>query len=43
MKATCHVGATYGLNIGAGSAFAPGTFRSGLPDDLYLYNRAMKP
>jgi hypothetical protein len=36
-------GATYGLNIGTGSAFASGTFWSGLLDDLYFYNRAMKP
>jgi hypothetical protein len=36
-------GATYGLNIGTGSAFAPGTFWSGLLDDLYLYSRAMQP
>jgi Tol biopolymer transport system component len=34
---------TYGLNIGAGSSLAPGTYWSGLIDDLRLYNRAVKP
>ena len=32
-----------GLYIGAGSALAPGTFWSGLIDDVRLYNRAVQP
>jgi len=31
-----------GLNIGAGSTLAPGTFWSGLIDDVRIYNRAVK-
>jgi hypothetical protein len=36
-------GSTTGLTIGAGSALAPGTFWSGLLDDVRLSNRAVKP
>jgi len=32
-----------GLYIGAGSALAPGSFWSGLIDDVRLYDRAVKP
>lgn len=32
-----------GLQIGAGSTLAPGTFFSGLIDDVRVYNRAVKP
>ncbi len=32
-----------GLYIGAGSALEPGTFWSGLIDDVRIYNRAVKP
>jgi hypothetical protein len=32
-----------GMYIGAGSALAPGTFWSGLIDDVRLYDRAVKP
>jgi hypothetical protein len=32
-----------GLHIGAGSTLAPGTFWSGLIDDVRIYNRAVKP
>jgi len=32
-----------GLNIGAASNLAPGTFWSGLIDDVRIYNRAVKP
>jgi len=32
-----------GMYIGAGSTLAPGTFWSGLIDDVRLYNRAVKP
>ena len=32
-----------GLYIGAGSTLAPGTFWSGLIDDVRIYNRAVKP
>ncbi len=32
-----------GLYIGAGSTLAPGSFRSGLVDDVRLYNQAVKP
>lgn len=32
-----------GLQIGAGSALAPGTFWSGLIDDVRIYDRAVKP
>jgi hypothetical protein len=31
------------MYIGAGSTLAPGTFWSGLIDDVRLYNRAVKP
>jgi hypothetical protein len=34
---------TGGLYIGAGSALAPGTFWSGLIDDVRIYDRAVKP
>jgi hypothetical protein len=32
-----------GLYIGAGATLAPGTFWSGLIDDVRIYNRAIKP
>jgi len=32
-----------GLYIGAGNTLAPGTFWSGLIDDVRIYNQAMKP
>ena len=32
-----------GLYIGAGNAMEPGTFWSGLIDDVRIYNRAVKP
>jgi hypothetical protein len=32
-----------GLNIGAGRSLDPGTFWSGLIDDVRIYNRAMTP
>jgi hypothetical protein len=32
-----------GLNIGVGSTLAPGTFWSGLIDDVRIYHRAVKP
>ena len=32
-----------GLYMGAGSTLAPGTFWSGLIDDVRIYNRAVKP
>ncbi len=34
---------TMGLRIGAGNTLAPGTFWSGLIDDVRIYNRAVKP
>jgi hypothetical protein len=34
---------THGLCIGATKNVAPGTFRSGLIDDVRFYNRAVKP
>jgi hypothetical protein len=34
---------TGGLNIGTGSTLAPGTFWSGLIDDVRIYNRVVKP
>jgi hypothetical protein len=36
-------GAYSGLHFGAGSALAPGTFFSGLIDDIRIYNRAVTP
>jgi hypothetical protein len=36
-------GSTNGLYLGAGSTLAPGTFWSGLIDDVRIYNRAVKP
>jgi L-ascorbate metabolism protein UlaG (beta-lactamase superfamily) len=36
-------GATGGLNIGAGGGLAPGSFWSGLLDDVRLYSRAIQP
>jgi Tol biopolymer transport system component len=36
-------GSTNGVNVGTGSGFAPGTYWSGLIDDLRLYNQAVKP
>ncbi len=36
-------GSTTGLTLGAGSTLAPGTFWSGLLDDIRLYNRAANP
>jgi hypothetical protein len=35
--------ASGGLYFGVGSALAPGTFFSGLIDDIRIYNRAIKP
>ena len=32
-----------GLYFGTGSTFAPGTFFSGLIDDVRIYNRAVEP
>jgi hypothetical protein len=32
-----------GLYVGVGKDFAPGTFFSGLIDDVRIYNRAVKP
>jgi hypothetical protein len=32
-----------GLNIGTGNAMAPGTYFSGLIDDVRIYNRALIP
>ncbi len=37
------VGSTTGLYIGAGSTLAPGTFWSGLIDDIRISDRAIKP
>jgi hypothetical protein len=38
------LGSSYeGLNIAAGKNFDPGTFWSGLIDDIRIYNRAMTP
>ena len=37
------VGSAGGLNIGAGKNLAPGTFWSGLIDDVRIYNRAVTP
>jgi len=36
-------GSTRGLYIGAGSTLTPGSFWSGLIDDVRIYNRAVKP
>ncbi len=36
-------GSTGGLNIGAGSTLAPGTFWSGLIDDVWIYKCVVKP
>jgi L-ascorbate metabolism protein UlaG (beta-lactamase superfamily) len=40
---TAPAGSTGGLYIGAGSTLAPGTFWSGLIDDVRIYARAVKP
>ena len=32
-----------GLNLGCGKSMTPGTFWSGLIDDVRVYNRAVKP
>jgi hypothetical protein len=37
------VSCTGGLNIGCGSDMAPGTFFTGLIDDVRIYNRAVRP
>jgi L-ascorbate metabolism protein UlaG (beta-lactamase superfamily) len=37
------IGSAGGLYIGAGSTLAPGTFWSGLIDDVRLYSRVVKP
>ena len=37
------VGSDGGLYFGAGNTFAPGTFFSGLIDDVRIYNRAVQP
>ena len=34
---------TSGFYIGVGNAMAPGTFFSGLIDDVRIYNRAVSP
>jgi N-acetylneuraminic acid mutarotase len=36
-------GSEMGLNIGTGKAMEPGTFFSGLIDDIRIYNRVVKP
>jgi hypothetical protein len=36
-------GSAGGLHLGAGSSLAPGTFWSGLIDDVRIYDRAVKP
>jgi hypothetical protein len=36
-------GSAGGLCIGAGKALEPGSFFSGLIDDVRIYNRAMTP
>jgi len=36
-------GSTGGLNLGAGGVLAPGSFWSGLIDDVRLYNRVLQP
>lgn len=36
-------GAEGGLYFGAGSNLSPGTFFSGMIDDIRIYNRAVKP
>ena len=40
---TSLTGSTDGLFIGAGSALSPGSFWSGLIDDVRIHNRAMRP
>jgi hypothetical protein len=35
--------ASGGLYFSAGNTLAPGTFFSGLIDDVHIYNRAVKP
>jgi len=35
--------ASGGLNIGTGNAMEPGTYWSGLIDDVRIYNRAVRP
>jgi hypothetical protein len=40
---TTLVGTYTGLHVGAGSTLAPGTFWSGLIDDIRIYDRAVKP
>jgi hypothetical protein len=37
------VGSNGGLNIGCGKNSEPGTFWSGLIDDIRIYNRAVSP
>jgi hypothetical protein len=32
-----------GLNIGCGTSFEPDSFFSGLIDDVWIYNRAVRP
>ena len=36
-------GSNGGLNIGCGKNLEPGSFWSGLVDDVFIYNRAVKP
>jgi L-ascorbate metabolism protein UlaG (beta-lactamase superfamily) len=36
-------GSIGGLYLGAGAALAPGSFWTGLIDDVYIYNRAVQP
>jgi len=40
---TALLGSYTGLCVGAGSTLAPGSFWSGLIDDVRIYNRAVKP
>jgi hypothetical protein len=37
------LGSDRGLYIGVGADYAPGTFFSGLIDDIRIYNRAVRP
>jgi hypothetical protein len=40
---TSLTGSTGGLHMGAGKGLEPGSFWSGLLDDIRIYNRAVKP
>jgi hypothetical protein len=37
------IGSQMGLNIGTGKGAEPGTYFSGLIDDIRIYNRAVSP